>query len=76
VILSVFLNVFLDKPSKPVGPIEFSDITKDSVTLSWSPPTKDGGLPITNYIVEVKDSKQYCSTYSHQDKLIPSVLFN
>lgn len=57
-ILSVFLNIFLDKPSKPVGPIEFSDITKDSVTLSWSPPTKDGGLPITNYIVEVKDSKR------------------
>ena len=48
----------IDKPGKPVGPLEFSDITKDSVTLSWSPPTKDGGLPITNYIIEAKDSKR------------------
>ena len=38
--------------------IEFSDISKDSVTLSWSPPTTDGGKPITNYFVEVKDTKR------------------
>ena len=32
------------------------------MTLSWKPPTNDGGLPITNYIVEVKEPRR--STWS------------
>ena len=53
---------FKGTPGRPVGPVEFSNISKDLVTLSWHPPTKDGGKPVTNYIVEVKDSK--CATWS------------
>ena len=53
---------FKGKPGRPVGPIQFSDISINIVPLSWHPPTKDGGKPVTNYIVEVKKSK--CSTWS------------
>uniref|UniRef100_A0AAG5CSE1 Twitchin n=1 Tax=Anopheles atroparvus TaxID=41427 RepID=A0AAG5CSE1_ANOAO len=42
----------VDKPSPPVGPLEVSEITPESCTLSWKTPLDDGGSPITNYIVE------------------------
>ncbi|GAA49620.1 twitchin [Clonorchis sinensis] len=44
--------VALGKPSKPVGPLEVTDVTKNSATLSWKPPEDDGGTPITHYVVE------------------------
>ena len=34
-------------------------LTKSTVTLAWHPPRRDGGLPITNYIVESKSSASY-----------------
>ncbi|XP_013148822.1 PREDICTED: twitchin isoform X2 [Papilio polytes] len=46
----------VDKPSPPVGPLDCSDITPDTCTLSWKPPLDDGGSPITNYIVEKLDN--------------------
>lgn len=48
----------LDIPEAPVGPVEFSEITKDSVTLTWTPPTNDGGSKITGYVVEQRDVKR------------------
>ncbi|XP_040159959.1 twitchin isoform X7 [Anopheles arabiensis] len=42
----------VDKPSPPIGPLEVSEITPESCTLSWKTPLDDGGSPITNYIVE------------------------
>ena len=32
-----------------------TDVLRDSLTLSWRPPAKDGGKPITGYTVEKKD---------------------
>ena len=47
-----FVNiVVLDRPSVPVGPVEMYDVTEDSVSLKWLPPSYDGGSPITNYII-------------------------
>nr|XP_029716085.1 twitchin isoform X7 [Aedes albopictus] len=42
----------VDKPTPPIGPLEVTEITPDSCTLSWKVPLDDGGSPITNYIVE------------------------
>lgn len=42
-------------PGPPNGPLEVSDITKHTCTLNWRPPSYDGGLRITHYVVERKD---------------------
>ncbi|KAF8572507.1 hypothetical protein P879_00960 [Paragonimus westermani] len=44
--------VALGKPSRPVGPLEVSDVTKNSAQLSWNKPEDDGGVPISHYVVE------------------------
>ena len=31
----------------PTGPLEVSDITKESVKLTWKPPADDGGSEIS-----------------------------
>ena len=43
------------KPGKSGQP-EVTNLTKDSATLIWSAPISDGGSPITNYVIEVKES--------------------
>ena len=48
----------LDRPSKPLGPVEFKDINIDAVTLIWKAPEDNGGCPITNYIVEQSEAGQ------------------
>jgi len=45
----------VDKPGVPQGPLEVSDITPETCSLSWKPPLDDGGSPITNYVVEKLD---------------------
>ncbi|KAK7065507.1 Immunoglobulin like [Halocaridina rubra] len=42
----------VDKPSPPQGPLEVTDITPETCSLSWRVPLDDGGSPITNYQVE------------------------
>ncbi|VDP99495.1 unnamed protein product [Trichobilharzia regenti] len=44
-----------DKPSSPED-VEVTDLTAESCKLVWKPPTKDGGAPITDYIVEKCDA--------------------
>ncbi|KAI5639981.1 immunoglobulin i-set domain-containing protein [Phthorimaea operculella] len=46
----------VDRPSPPQGPLDCSDITPDTCTLSWKAPLDDGGSPITNYVVEKMDN--------------------
>jgi len=45
----------LDKPTKPRGPIEVSDVHSEGCTLEWKPPEDDGGTPIESYAVEKLD---------------------
>lgn len=44
-----------DAPGKMDTP-SVVDWDKDHVDLEWKPPASDGGAPITEYIVEKKDS--------------------
>ncbi|KAJ1363943.1 Twitchin [Parelaphostrongylus tenuis] len=53
----VFEVIVQDRPGTPEGPLEVSDVTKDSCVISWNPPTDDGGSEITNYVVEKRDTK-------------------
>ncbi|ESO03551.1 hypothetical protein HELRODRAFT_191869 [Helobdella robusta] len=50
--------VVFGPPGKPKGPLEVTDIQKDSATIAWKPPADDGGKPITGYTLE----KQNVST--------------
>lgn len=43
-----------DEPGKPGRP-HVTDVDSDYVSLSWDPPLKNGGAPIENYIIEVKN---------------------
>ena len=49
--------MFLDIPGAPQGPLMPSDVSRDSLTLSWKPPKDDGGSPLTNYIIDKLDSQ-------------------
>lgn len=46
--------LLVDPPGQPPAPV-VTDKSTSSVTLSWTPPEKDGGSPIKGYIVEVQD---------------------
>ena len=49
-------TLFAAKPSPPVGPVEFSDIQKTSVVITWKPSENDGGAPITDYYIEMREA--------------------
>ncbi|PRD26308.1 UNVERIFIED_CONTAM: unc-22 [Trichonephila clavipes] len=51
-----FNTIFLsDKPSRPEGPIEVSDVHAEGCKLKWNKPKDDGGTPITGYAIERMD---------------------
>lgn len=52
-----FNIIVQDRPGTPQGPLEVSDVTKDSCVLAWKPPKDDGGAEITNYVVEKRDTR-------------------
>ena len=39
-----------------MGPVEFSDIQKTSVVITWKPSENDGGSPITGYYIEMREA--------------------
>lgn len=43
-------------PSKPIGPIEVTDVQRDSISIKWKAPKDDGGSPITGYIIDKRSS--------------------
>ncbi|KAJ8352204.1 hypothetical protein SKAU_G00236800 [Synaphobranchus kaupii] len=48
----------LDVPTAPVGPVNILEVTPDHMLINWRHPKDDGGTPLTNYVVEKKDSKK------------------
>lgn len=61
------MKLFLEPPSPPVGPLEFKDIQRSSVTVSWKPSEDDGGSPVTHYLVEKREKTK--STWSYLEKI-------
>lgn len=58
-----------DEPSRPGKP-EIIDYDNTMVVLKWEPPEKDGGRPITHYVIEMKDKhsvewKEVVTTKDH-----------
>uniref|UniRef100_A0A8B9LRH7 Titin n=1 Tax=Astyanax mexicanus TaxID=7994 RepID=A0A8B9LRH7_ASTMX len=48
--------IILEKPGPPTGPVKIDEISAESMTLSWEPPTYTGGCQISNYIVQKRDT--------------------
>ncbi|WP_411026488.1 Ig and FN3 domain-containing protein, partial [Salmonella sp. s54395] len=40
------------KPGTPRGPLNVEEVTDHTVTVSWKPPTFDGGCTVKSYVVE------------------------
>lgn len=63
--------VVVSKPGPPTGPIDYTTVTPDSVSMSWKPPLDDGGTPITGMtLVRNKPLKFICRYV-----LYPTVIF-
>lgn len=45
----------LDRPTAPENILKVTDVTNNTATLSWQPPSDNGGSPIEGYIVEKMD---------------------
>ena len=54
-IISHLLLPFTDKPSAPQN-LQVTNVQRDSIAISWQPPTDDGGAKITGYTVERRDA--------------------
>jgi len=58
--------VFLAPPAAPEAPLEVTEITKNSATLTWKESPEDGGSPITHYLLEMKEA--WKSTWTYVEK--------
>lgn len=50
-------SFFLDPPSAPRW-LDVINICRNSADLKWTAPERDGGSPITNYVVEKRDARR------------------
>jgi len=46
---------YIDKPGPPTN-LTVGSVTENSVTLNWEIPEKDGGSPVTGYVVEMRSA--------------------
>lgn len=54
----MFFFFFTDVPSPPEAPLTIAAVTQDSCDLEWQPPKHDGGSPILNYAIEIRESRR------------------
>ena len=45
-----------DVPGPPKGPVNIVEISRTNCIFAWDPPENDGGVPINNYVVEIRDT--------------------
>ncbi|XP_064634017.1 twitchin-like isoform X9 [Lineus longissimus] len=66
--------VVMSTPQAPEGPLEVSDVTKESCKLTWKKPKDDGGTDITAYCVEKMD--QATGTWEKVSEYVPGTTVN
>ena len=77
---STICSHLFDSTDKPTPPQEViaTEITADSVTLQWQPPSDKGGSDITGYIVEKKEANrrawQEVATVTDLTTIVPKLL--
>lgn len=73
--LSAHVSCIQPYPELPSCPqtLEVADVNKDRVTLKWQEPATDGGADLTEYVVEMKKSKD--SQYSVVAQVEPNTPF-
>jgi len=49
------LQTITDEPCPPSN-LRVTDYWSDHITIAWDPPKKDGGSPITSYVIEKRDA--------------------
>lgn len=54
----MYFSLSYPDPPSPPRWLEVINITKNTADLKWTVPEKDGGSPITNYIVEKRDVRR------------------
>lgn len=50
--------ILSDRPQPPEGPVEFEEVHRDHMVISWKPPLDNGGSEISNYVVEKKEASR------------------
>jgi hypothetical protein len=58
IIEPVFAKNLFSRPDPPVGPIEFSNMTRETVDISWHQSKYNGGSPILSYFIEKRDVRE------------------
>jgi hypothetical protein len=58
VIVNNFIFFNSDKPSQPEGPMVVREVSAEAVVIEWKPPQDDGGLEISQFIIEKCDPDQ------------------
>ena len=70
----------VDIPTVPTGPMIFTDVSNDSLTLNWEAPSDDGGCGLNGYIIDCMEvqvtgwktlSSTVSRTHYRVDKLNP-----
>jgi len=52
------LNVrVLDSP-RPASNVEVKDVTRTSATVTWDTPVNEGGGPVKNYLVDIREASK------------------